>query len=114
MLRSHLHILKTVLLIDMPSSDERVNASLLELASRCVSLEQHIHLSISSALWLRDSEVCPHSTQHASACPEEASLGSPVPRIGVEHVRSEDVGDDTGDVVEITSEDDGLVAETSR
>jgi hypothetical protein len=110
--RSHLHILKTIFLIDVPSSIERINTGLLEFASRCVSLEQHIHLSIGPALWFGDSEVCPYSTEHTGTCPEETGLCAPVPRVGVEHVGGEDVGDDTSDVVEITGEYDSFIAET--
>jgi hypothetical protein len=112
MLRSHLQVRITEsLFVNTPSSNKGINTSLLEFASRNTSLKQHIHLSIRPALWFRDSEICPYRTQHTSSSPEETGFGSPVPGVGVEHVRGEDVGDDIGDVVAVAGEYDGLVAE---
>jgi hypothetical protein len=114
MLRSHLQVITVSLLVSIPSSTKSLNTSLPELSRRNTSLKQHIHLSIRPSLWLRDAEICPHSTQHASARPEETGFCSPVPGVRVEHVRGEDVGDDTGDVVAVAGEYDGFVAEAGR
>lgn len=92
---------------------KRPDTRLLELASRHVRIEQHIHLRIRAALRLRHAEIGPNGTQGAGSSPEESSLGAPVPCVRVEHVGGEDVGNDASDVVEVAGEDDGLVAQAS-
>lgn len=90
---------------------ERLHAGVSEPASTNTGLEQHVHLSIRSAFWFWQAEVRPERTQSTGSRPEEAGFGAPIPRCWVEHVRSEDIGDYTGDVVEIACEDNGFVAQ---
>ena len=56
------------------------------------------------------SEVSVDCAKHTRTSPEEARLCPPVPGSWVEHVRREDIGDETSDVVEIAGENNGLVA----
>lgn len=79
---------------------------------RNTPFKQNIKLSICAALGLRKAEVAVHQAEEASASPEEGRLRAPVPRGGVQHAGSDYVPDDLGDVVEVSREDDGLLAET--
>lgn len=107
MLRHNLHISYLIL----SNRAKRLDSSAFEFASRDMRIEEHVHLCIRAALWLGDAEIRPNCTQSTDTSPEETSLRAPIPSARVEHVRSEDICDDACDVVEVSGEHDGLVAE---
>ena len=61
---------------------------------------------------LRQPEESPYGADSAGTAPEEASLCAPIPGVGVEHVRREDIRNDAGHIVEIPRKDDSLGTKT--
>lgn len=86
----------------------------LELSGWNTLLEQQVQLGEGSALGLWQLEPTPDGGEQSEATPEQTGLGLPVPGGRVQHVRHDDGDDDTGDVVEVSGQDNGLGSQLGR
>jgi hypothetical protein len=62
----------------------------------------------------RFSKLTPNCSEDTGSEPDVTRLGSQVPSGTVEHVRVDDVDDQSTDVVQVSGENDGLGSETGR
>lgn len=104
--------LQLLALIAASSSTVWVDFSLVELPSGDLVLEQAIHLGVCSSHGFWKPEVAVDEAKRTRAGPEEPSLALPVQGVGVDEERSNDVVDDTSNVVKVSSKDDGFGTET--
>lgn len=79
-----------------------------------VILEQDVEFFRCQTFRFRQTEVCPHETGQAEAAPDKATLAAKIPRRRVEYGRIELVGANTGDVVAIARDHDGLNSQARR
>lgn len=92
----------------------RIDLGTGEFACGNLLLKENIEFTVRPALWFRKTEVSPDETEEASSSPKESGLGAPIPGAWVEHTWCKDVGNDGTDVIKVSSEDDGFLAETGR
>src|ERR1700761_9308523 len=94
---------------------EDVNLRLGKVPSGDLSLKEEVQLSKCSSSWLWDAEIGVNDAQKAQPCPEEGGVVAPVPSGRIDHVRRQDVGNDTDDVVKIATQHNSLdLKATSR
>lgn len=84
-----------------------------KLAGRNLVLEENVESTKGSTPSLRKTEERPDKAHETGTGPKETGLGTQVPAGGVEESWVEHVGQDEGDVVEVSREHDCLGAETS-
>lgn len=96
-----------------PGVSELVHTGGGKLPRADLVLKQNVQLSESAALGLRQAEVGPDHDEEAEGGPEEASLGSPVPRVEADHARHQRVVHQASHVVEVSGQDNGLSLESS-
>lgn len=69
--------------------------SCLELPGRYLSLKENVNFVIGSVLELGKPVVAPHSTSSGERNPEKAGFALPVESTGIDHVRVQDVENET-------------------
>ena len=96
------------------TSAEWIHNSRPEGSGFNVGFEQDVHFGGGSSLGLWEAEKRPDERQGAECGPDETAFAPKIPCTRVEDRWVEEVGTNAGDVVRISSQDDGLDSEAGR
>ena len=93
---------------------EGVSLNLGEVPRTNSPLKKDINFSGAETLWFRESEKRPYKRKEAESAPNKAAFSFQVPSGRVENRWVEEIGNDAGDIVAVSSQNYTLDTETCR